>query len=145
MRGFEAVLRFTAELYCPSMPMPAVSTRDPRRAKQATLRAVLLLSGVLTVVFLISFFFSDRGIAELQHSRKQVNDLRADIHRLELENARLRAEIDSVKKSTFAVERIAREDLSMSKKGEIVYMLPPARPAASVAQGSAAPGAAAVR
>jgi cell division protein FtsB len=126
------------------MPMPAVSTRDPRRAKQATLRAVLLLSGVLTVVFLISFFFSDRGIAELQHSRKQVNELRADIHRLELENARLRAEIESVKKSTFAVERIAREDLSMSKKGEIVYMLP-ARPAASVAQGSATPGSAAVR
>jgi hypothetical protein len=49
-----------------------------------------------------------------------------------------------VKKSTFAVERIAREDLSMSKKGEIVYMLP-ARPAASVAQGSATPGSAAVR
>lgn len=109
------------------MPTPAVS-RDPRRATQATLRAVLLLSGVLTVVFCISFFFSDRGIAELQHSRQQVNDLRTDIHRLELENARLRAEIESVKKSTFAVERIAREDLSMSKKGEIVYMLP-ARPA----------------
>lgn len=106
------------------MPTPAVSTRDPRRATQATLRAVALLSGALTLVFLISFFFSDRGIAELQHSRKQVNDLRTDIHKLETENARLRAEIESVKKSTFAVERIAREDLSMSKKGEIVYMLP---------------------
>ena len=103
---------------------PAVSTRDPRRATQATLRAVILLSGVLTVVFLISFFFSDRGIAELQDSRKQVSDLRADIQRLEAENARLRAEIESVKKSTYAVERIAREDLGMSKKGEVVYMLP---------------------
>ncbi|HEV7922406.1 MAG TPA: septum formation initiator family protein [Thermoanaerobaculia bacterium] len=107
------------------MPTPAVSPRDPRRATQATLRAVLLLSGVLMIVVLL---FRNHGIAELQHSRKQVNDLRADIHRLEVENARLRAEIESVKKSTFAVERIAREDLSMSKKGEIVYMLPPARP-----------------
>ena len=103
------------------MPAPAVSTRDPRRTTQTTLRAVLLLSAVLTIVVLL---FRNHGIAELQHSRQQVNDLRTDIHRLEVENARLRAEIESVKKSTFAVERIAREDLSMSKKGEIVYMLP---------------------
>ena len=102
----------------------AVSTHDPRRATQVTLKAVTLLSGVLTVVFLISFFFSDRGIAELQHARKRVDALRADIGRLENENARLRAEIDSVKRSTYAVERIAREDLAMSRKGEVVYMLP---------------------
>jgi len=103
--------------------IPAVSTRDPRRATQATLRAVILLSSALTVVFLISFFFRN-GIAELHDARKQVSDLRADVSRLETENARLRAEIDSVKKSTYAVERIAREDLGMSRKGEVVYMLP---------------------
>ena len=102
---------------------PAVSTHDPRRATQVTLKAVTLLSGVLTVVFLISFFFSDRGIAELQHSRKRVDDLRSDIHRLQSENVRLKSDIESVRKSTFAIERIAREDLGMSRKGEIVYML----------------------
>ena len=61
---------------------------------------------------------------ELQQSRKRVEALNADIHQLEKENARLRAEIDSVKKSTFAVERIAREDLGMSRKGEVIYLLP---------------------
>ena len=104
--------------------MPAVSTHDSRRTAQVTLKAVTLLSGVLTFVFIISFFFSDRGIAELQQARKRVNSLQADIRELETENARLRSEIESVRKSTFAVERIAREDLAMSKKGEIVYMLP---------------------
>jgi cell division protein FtsB len=104
--------------------MPAVSTHDSRRATQVTLRVVVLLSGVLTVVFLISFFFSDRGIVELQQARVRVADLRSDIKRLETDNARLRAEIESVKKSSYAVERIAREDLGMSKKGEVVYMLP---------------------
>ena len=105
---------------------PSVSTHDPRRATQVTLKAVMLLSGVLTVVFLISFFFSDRGIAELQHARQRVDGLHADITRLNSENARLRSEIESVKKSTYAVERIAREDLGMSKKGELIYMLPKA-------------------
>jgi len=106
--------------------MPAVSTHDSRRATQVTLRVVVLLSAVLTAVFLISFFFSDRGIAELHQARTRVGDLRRDIARLESDNARLRAEIESVKRSTYAVERIAREDLGMSRKGEVVYMLPKA-------------------
>jgi len=97
---------------------------DPRRATQVTLKAVTLLSGVLTIVFLISFFFSDRGIAELQDSRRTVAELESDITGLETENARLKAEIESAKSSTFAVEKIAREDLAMSRQGEVVYMLP---------------------
>ncbi len=103
---------------------PSVSTRDPRRNTQITLRVVALLSTVLLVLFFITFVFSDRGISELQFSRKRVESLHADIKRLESDNARLRADIDSVKQSTYAVERIAREDLGMSKKGEVVYMLP---------------------
>ena len=88
------------------------------------MRAVWLLSAVLTVVFVVSFGFSDRGIAELRHARTRVTTLKSDIARLEQENARLRAEIESVRKSSYAVERIAREDLGMSKRGEVVYMLP---------------------
>jgi cell division protein FtsB len=102
----------------------AVSTHDPRRATQVAVRAVALLSVVLSLVFLVSFVFSDRGLPELQHARVRVTNLKADIARLELENARLRAEIESVRKSSYAVERIAREDLGMSKRGEVVYMLP---------------------
>jgi cell division protein FtsB len=104
--------------------LPSVSTHDPRRTATITLKAVMLLSGVLTVIFVISFVFSDRGISELQRSRRRVDALRSDIHSLEVENARLRNDIESVKRSTFAVERIAREELGMARKGETVYMLP---------------------
>ena len=108
------------------MPAP-VSTHDSRRATQVTLKAVTLLSSVLTIVFLISFFFSERGIAELQQARRRIAELQTDIQRLQTENTRLRGEIDSAKKSTWAVEKIAREDLGMSKKGEVIYMLPRTR------------------
>ncbi|HYI11006.1 MAG TPA: septum formation initiator family protein [Thermoanaerobaculia bacterium] len=104
--------------------LPPVSNPMSRRASQVTLKAVVLLAGVLFIVFAVSFFFSDRGLHELQHARTRVATLRASITRLEADNARLRAEIDSVKKSSYAVERIAREDLGMSRKGEVVYMLP---------------------
>ena len=104
--------------------LPSVSTHDARRATQVTLRLVMLLASVLFVVFAISFVFSDRGLPELQHARTRVTSLQTDITRLQSENARLRAEIESVKKSSYAIERIAREDLGMSKKGEVIYMLP---------------------
>ncbi len=103
---------------------PSVTVPDARRATQVTLKVVILLAGVLCVVFAVSFFFSDRGLHELQHARSRVATLHASIARVEAENARLRAEIESVKKSSYAIERIAREDLGMSKKGEVVYMLP---------------------
>ncbi len=98
----------------------AAAVRDSR----VTLRAFTLIAAALAVVLGLSFFFSNRGIAQLQQARKRVADLHADITRLQTENARLRSEIESAKKSTYAVERIAREDLGMSKKGEVVYMLP---------------------
>ena len=101
-----------------------VSVHDSRRHAHVTLKAVVLLASVLSIVFAISFFFSDRGLHELQHARTRVASLRADIARLEAENARLRAEIESVKQSSYAIERIAREDLGMSRPGETVYMLP---------------------
>jgi cell division protein FtsB len=120
------------------MPGP-VSTHDSRRATQVTLKAVTLLSSVLTIVFLVSFFFSDRGIAELQQARRRVDELETDIQKLRAENARLRGEIESAKNSTYAVEKIAREDLAMSKKGEVIYMLPAAATTSAGTSGPASP------
>jgi cell division protein FtsB len=100
------------------------SARDPKQATRVTIRAVVLLSGVLTIVFLVSFVFSEEGIAELRQAQKRVDTLQSEIRQLDEENARLEAEIESLRESNFAVERIAREDLGMSKPGEIVYRVP---------------------
>ena len=105
--------------------MPAsVSTHDSRRVTQTAMRVVVLISGALVLLFCVFLFSNGGGIGELQQTRQRVDALHADIKRLEAENARLRAEVQSAKRSTYAVERIAREDLGMSKKGEVVYMLP---------------------
>jgi cell division protein FtsL len=103
---------------------PAVSTRAPRRAAQVIRRIAVILVAVLILGGIASLFVTGRATSELQQSRKRVESLNAEINQLEKENARLHAEIDSVKKSTYAVERIAREDLGMSRKGEVIYLLP---------------------
>ena len=102
----------------------AVFTRDPRRVTQVTLKMAVMVTGVFVALAILSLFFSRRPTSERQQSQQRVEQLRTEIAALRTENARLRAEIDSVRKSTYAVERIAREDLGISKKGEIVYLLP---------------------
>ena len=83
-----------------------------------------MLVAVLALGGIASLFITGRATSELQQSRKRVETLSAEIGQIEKQNARLRADIDSVRKSTYAVERIAREDLGMSRKGEVIYLLP---------------------
>lgn len=109
------------------------SARNPAQTTRVTIRAVILLSGVLTVVFLISFVFSEEGIAELRDARLRVEGLRSDVVRLDRENQELEREIESLRASNFAVEKIAREDLGMSRPGEVTYMLPDPPAAATAA------------
>ena len=68
--------------------------------------------------------FAEAKARSLNVEGFRVANLRSDIQRLEAENVRLRGEIESVRRSSYAVERIAREELGMSKRGEIVYLLP---------------------
>ncbi len=96
---------------------------EPRAGSKITLKALILLSSVVSIVLLVSFLFSQGGMAELQKSRHRVAALQGDVDRLRSENQKLGGEIASLRKSTFAVERIAREDLGMSREGEIVYVL----------------------
>ena len=100
-----------------------LATGGARAGPKSTLKAVVLLSSVVTIVLLVSFLFSKGGMAELQKSRHRVAALQGDVDRLRLENQKLGSEIASLRKSTLAVEKIAREDLGMSREGEIVYVL----------------------
>lgn len=86
-------------------------------------RVAFLVSAVVTIVFLISFVFSDRGISQLQRAQRRVQSLEQDVERLRQENARLRDQIRDLDESTFPIEAIAREDLGLARRGETVYLL----------------------
>lgn len=103
---------------------PSVSSRDPRRSARTTIRVVILLSTVLTIVFIVSFVFSEEGIAELRRSQKRVSDLTVEVEQLRTENERLRREIETLEESSFRYEKIAREDLGLARPDETVYILP---------------------
>lgn len=111
----------TSSASAPTVPKARQAADRPQKT---TARVVALLLAVLAVVLVMSFLFSREGISELQRARRRVSELETRIQTLERENAQLEAEIRSLQESTFAMERIAREDLGMAREGEVVYMLP---------------------
>lgn len=86
-------------------------------------RVAFLVSAVVTIVFLISYVFSDRGISQLQRAQQRVHSLEEDVERLRDENAKLREQLRDLDESTFPIEAIAREDLGLARPGETVYLL----------------------
>jgi cell division protein FtsB len=69
----------------------------------------------------------ERGYLGLRRSWQDLEELKAKADKRQAEVMDLKKEVDRLRSDPRAVERIAREELSMSKKGEIVYLLPPSR------------------
>ena len=72
------------------------------------------------------FFLSgDEGLPHLWKRREKLEELQTRMKRLEAENDSLRRVLWRLENDLDYVEKVAREEYGMSKKGERVYRLPP--------------------
>jgi cell division protein FtsB len=78
---------------------------------------VLTLAGML--------FFGQRGFFHLMTLQEQFRALDAENQRIALENARLNEEIELLNENLAYIEDIARKQLGLVKKDELVYKLQP--------------------
>ena len=86
--------------------------------------------------FLISVFcsglglglllLSDRGTAAWRRAQEESRSLKKEIAALQKENAALSARTHSAERSTYELEKIARERLGLVKPDEVVFILPAA-------------------
>ena len=67
------------------------------------------------------FVAGNRGLLHLIRMKSEASNLRKEIEKLEDEHNRTDAERTGLKKDLKAVERIAREELGLVKKGEVVF------------------------
>ena len=90
--------------------------RDPIKLKTKKILSVLLIIGV-------AYFFlaGNRGIIRLVEMKTEKYRLEKELVKLEEENRRSIEEIRSLKQDLKSIERIAREDLGLVKKGEVVF------------------------
>ncbi|OGF49041.1 MAG: hypothetical protein A2231_08475 [Candidatus Firestonebacteria bacterium RIFOXYA2_FULL_40_8] len=71
----------------------------------------------------VAYFFlaGNAGLIHLVQSKLEKAKIEKDIVLLEEENKRATAEIQALRSDLKSVERIAREELGLIKKGEVVY------------------------
>ena len=63
------------------------------------------------------------GVMHVFRERSRLQEISHSVNALREENNQLRAEIKALRESPRAIEKLAREDLGLSKEGEIVFIL----------------------
>ncbi len=84
-------------------------------------RLFFWLSAGVIALLLGSAWIGQDGYLAVMANEGRVSGLKREIKEIESKNKELRAEIRSLRSDMRAIERIAREDLGLVKKGEVVY------------------------
>lgn len=94
------------------------------RGRSVRLRVVMLLLGTVFVAGSAAALLAERGFMDLYRSKAELARQK-ELLRIQVEQVRsLRRQIDSLRHSPAATEKIAREQLGMVRNGEIVFLLP---------------------
>ena len=81
---------------------------------------------LITVLMLVSVrifftFFGEKGLLQVYRLRRELKEIESVNMELRQENERLRAEIGNLRTNKKYIEELARRELGLVKKGEIVY------------------------
>jgi len=82
---------------------------------------------VLLALCLLCYFFiaGDFGLYQMWHQGREKKALQREIEALRRENAELEARILRLKNDLDYIEKLAREEYGMVKKGETLYRIQP--------------------
>ncbi|HPD60531.1 MAG TPA: septum formation initiator family protein [Thermodesulfobacteriota bacterium] len=74
-------------------------------------------------VFLIAYWtvFGDNGILKLREIKQESDKVKAASEKIKAENERLKKEIKLLQEDRKYLEKVAREDLGMTRQDEIIY------------------------
>jgi len=92
-------------------------------ARKTRWRSLLLAAAV--GIALYAFFGGDDGLYQVWKMRRELTRIEGEVARLEAENDSLRQVLWRLENDLEYVEKVAREEYGMSKKGERVYRLRP--------------------
>jgi cell division protein FtsB len=95
----------------------------PMKLNVKILISIICLSTLLTLAGLL--VFGQRGLFHLLTLQEQFATLEAENQRIVLENEQLKKEIELLHENLAYIEDIARKQLGLAKKDELVYQLQP--------------------
>lgn len=88
---------------------------------QRTLPIAILMLAVVTVPVLV---LSPDGLPRLRGLQQELDQVDAENEELARDVARLRVEVRRLRDDPAAVERIARDELGMVRRNEVVFQFP---------------------
>jgi cell division protein FtsB len=84
-------------------------------------RRVLVTILLLVLVMIFFTFFGNKGLLQVYRLRRELKEIERVNTELRQENDKLRAEIDNLRTNKKYIEELARRELGLVKRGEIVY------------------------
>ena len=93
-------------------------TESGLRRKAATLASVILV-----VALVVGSLFGDRGFLQLLRQQERAEALARELEELRMDNRRLASEIQALRSDPRAIERLAREELGLTRPGETVFLM----------------------
>jgi len=110
------------------MATPAAS--DPAAPKQRGRRLVQYGLLFLGCLLFLDALVGEKVLVENLKARQQFQAIERSLGRLKDDNARLRKEVDLLRKDPETIEGIARKELGLMKPGEKLFIIKDATPAA---------------
>jgi cell division protein FtsB len=90
------------------------------RKRERIVYATLVLVGIVTAVFAL---VGSDGVPEVRRLQGDIQEIRQEIADLERQQKELSQQITLMRDDPYTIERKAREDLKMVRKGETVILL----------------------
>ncbi len=87
--------------------------------------------GMTLLVVIVHDLFGAKGFFAMRRSQQEVQKLQEEITRINEENQRMSEHIKALKTDPKLIERIAREQMGMTRPGERVYRIAPKEEAAA--------------
>jgi cell division protein FtsB len=76
-------------------------------------------------LLLLQDVFGTHGVLAMRQSQKEAEEIRKDIKRLDDENKRMQDRVKALKSDPATIEKIAREEMKLSRPGEMIFQTQP--------------------
>jgi cell division protein FtsB len=106
------------------------------RAREFVRQRFWVILGLVMLYLLVHDLFGDRGFLAMRRQQREVQKLQQEIQTLEEANRDLAGKVQRLKTDPEYIERLAREQMGLSRPGEHVFKLPPKEQAPEQATGN---------
>lgn len=98
------------------------ASNKKKKKKDQTRTVISMVAFAYILVLLFAGIFGDMGLIKSFRLRNQNENIKQNVRSLKEQNNRLRREIDNLRGNQRYIEKLAREELNMSREDEVIFI-----------------------